>query len=279
MRARRFIGSVLRSFPHFFSDGGIMIAGSLSYFLVMTIVPFSLLLVTLFGYFLGENQEFLNFLTTKIANSFPAAAPAITIELKKLIVYREIGLLSLGLYAILSYQLFSSLESSMNMIFRTTQKRPALLSILYSLFIMSIILILVIASFAASLMVIMFGAVSESSLELRISFVLRYAIPFLLMFLAATVIYRFLPKAKIRTGKAAAGAIFAAVLLETAKHVFTFYVVKVVKFGTVYGSLSAFIIVLLWMYYSSCILLIGAEVVKNLEAATAIRNKRVPPET
>lgn len=255
-----------------------MIAGSLSYFLMMTIIPFSLLLVTLFGYFLGENQEFLNFITSKVAHSFPETASVITTELKKLIVYRDIGLLSLALYVILSYQLFSALESAMNMIFRTKQKRPVLISIFYSLFVMSLILILVIASFAASLLIVMLEAVSTSLPDLRTAFVLQFAIPFLLIFLAAAAIYRFLPKAKIRTGTAAAGAVFAAVLLEAAKHAFTFYVVKVVEFGTVYGPLAAFIIVLLWIYYSSCILLIGAEVVKNLEAAE-ISKKGAATET
>ncbi|HAM51008.1 MAG TPA: hypothetical protein DCP92_10095 [Nitrospiraceae bacterium] len=34
--------------------------------------------------------------------------------------------------------------------------------------------------------------------------------------------------------------------------------------GTIYGPLSAFVIFLLWVFYSSCIFLIGAEVVHNL---------------
>jgi len=54
--------------------------------------------------------------------------------------------------------------------------------------------------------------------------------------------------------------------MEAAKYIFTFYVVKVVRLGAVYGPLSAFIIFLLWVFYSSCIFLIGAETVHNLEA-------------
>jgi uncharacterized BrkB/YihY/UPF0761 family membrane protein len=42
-------------------------------------------------------------------------------------------------------------------------------------------------------------------------------------------------------------------------------VVKVIKLGTIYGPLSAFVIFLLWVFYSSCIFLIGAEIVRNLE--------------
>jgi uncharacterized BrkB/YihY/UPF0761 family membrane protein len=44
-------------------------------------------------------------------------------------------------------------------------------------------------------------------------------------------------------------------------------VVNVFKLGTIYGPLSAFVIFLLWVFYSSCIFLIGAEVVHNLEVS------------
>jgi len=39
---------------------------------------------------------------------------------------------------------------------------------------------------------------------------------------------------------------------------FTIYVVKVAKPGTIYGPLSAFVLFLLWVFYSSCIFLVGA---------------------
>jgi membrane protein len=48
-----------------------------------------------------------------------------------------------------------------------------------------------------------------------------------------------------------------------AKHLFTWYVGTVVKMGTIYGSLTAFVVFLLWVFYSSCIFLIGAEIVHN----------------
>jgi membrane protein len=59
------------------------------------------------------------------------------------------------------------------------------------------------------------------------------------------------------------GAIFTTTFFEIAKHVFTWYVGTVVQFGKIYGSLSAFVVFLLWVFYSSSIFLIGAEVVYN----------------
>ena len=52
-------------------------------------------------------------------------------------------------------------------------------------------------------------------------------------------------------------------LLEVAKHIFTWYVRSVVELGKIYGPLTAFISFLLWVFYSSSIFLIGAEIVHN----------------
>jgi membrane protein len=78
------------------------------------------------------------------------------------------------------------------------------------------------------------------------------------------IVYLFFPKTKVKTKHALHGALFTAVFLEIAKHLFTWYVGNVVQFGSIYGPLTAFVVFLLWMFYSSCIFLIGAEVVHNL---------------
>ncbi|MCK5506106.1 MAG: YihY/virulence factor BrkB family protein, partial [Thermodesulfovibrionia bacterium] len=61
-----------------------------------------------------------------------------------------------------------------------------------------------------------------------------------------------------------AGALLLTVLLELAKHFFTWFVKNLAYIGTIYGSLTTFILFLLWMYYLSCIFLLGGEFVNNL---------------
>ena len=51
---------------------------------------------------------------------------------------------------------------------------------------------------------------------------------------------------------------------KIAKHIFTWYVGTVIVYGTIYGPLTAFIVFLLWVFYSSCIFLVGAEIVHSL---------------
>ena len=62
---------LFKSIIDFFRDDGPMLAGSISSFFIMAIFPFSLFLVAIFGYFLGENREFYDFLLRELTRFFP----------------------------------------------------------------------------------------------------------------------------------------------------------------------------------------------------------------
>ncbi len=266
----RYIKAILKSFIDFFRDGGLMLAGSISYFTMMAIIPFCLLLVTIIGHFLGTDEELLRFFTTKLVGLFPKITYEITDEIKKIISYSGIGQLTVILYVLLSYQLFSSLETALNVIFKTKAKRPFIISLVLSLFIITLIIAFIMVSFGATSAISALKTLKEFFPQLKIGkitgFLIRFVVPLILVFLTVTTLYIFLPKKRIRLNHALSGALFTAVFLEAAKHLFTLYVVQVAKLGTIYGPLSAFVIFLLWMFYSSSIFLIGAEVVNNLDS-------------
>ena len=271
MNFGRYLKSLLRGFIDFFKDGGLMLAGSLSYFFMMALVPFCLLLVAIFGYFLGQNEVFLKFFSAKLTGFFPSITFKITEELKKLISYRGLGTFTLILYGVLSYQLFSALETAVNTVFKIRVSRPLHVSLVRSLFIVTLIIIAIILSFGATSAISILKVVKEIFPDIRVGkitgFFIGYMVPFILMLLIVAIVYKFLPFRKVQIRNALMGAVFTAIMLESAKHLFTFYVIKVAHFGTIYGPLSAFVIFLLWVYYSSCIFLIGAELVHNLQGS------------
>ncbi len=275
MGISRYIRPIFISFVDFFRDGGLMLASSISYFTMMAIIPFCLLLVTIFGHFLGGDEELLRFFTAKLVGFFPKITYEITDELKKIISYKGIGQFTVILYVLLSYQLFSSLETALNVIFKTRVKRSFIISLVISLFIITLIIAFIMVSFGATSAISMLKTLKEFFPQLKIGaitgFLIRFIVPLILVFLTVTTLYIFLPKKRIRLNYAMSGALFTAVFLEAAKHLFTLYVVKVAKLGSIYGPLSAFVIFLLWMFYSSCIFLIGAEIVKNLQISTEKR--------
>jgi membrane protein len=260
---------VVKSFLDFFRDGGLMLAASLSFFSMMALVPFCLLIVTLFGYFLGERQDFYQFFSSKLISYFPDVTGEITEELGRLITFKGLGKLSLVLYGFLSYELFSSLEAATNVIFKVKVKRSFIASAVLSLVIVTSITAFFLISFAATSAISMLRPIQEVFPGLEIggitAFFIGFVIPFILMFVTVGVLYIFLPKKKVKFSHAFAGALFTALFLEIAKHLFTLYVLNVFRLGAIYGPLSAFVIFLLWVFYSASIFLIGAEVVHNLE--------------
>jgi len=260
-----------KSFLDFFRDGGLMLAGALSYFSMMALVPFCLFLIAIFGYILGSHPEFYEFLSTRLISFFPEITGGITNELGKLIIFKGIGTFSLVLYGILSFQVFSSVENALNTIFEVKKKRTFLWSVILSLIVVTIVIVMLLVSFAATSLLPLLKLLREFFPYLRIglltALLITYVVPFLMILFSVTIVYIFFPKIRVRASHALTGALFTAVFLEMAKHIFTWYVGTVAKLGTIYGPLTAFVIFLLWVFYSSCIFLIGAEIVHNLSAS------------
>ena len=73
------------------------------------------------------------------------------------------------------------------------------------------------------------------------------------------IAYVLLPNLRVRWTHALPGALLAAVLFEAAKLGFAWYVSNLASFSLVYGSLSTVIVLMVWIYISAIILLIGAE--------------------
>jgi membrane protein len=94
-----------------------------------------------------------------------------------------------------------------------------------------------------------------------LGFFLGYALPYIVLAIAFTTIYKVIPNTPIAFRHAAAGGASCAFLFEVAKHIFTWYIGRFSQYSLVYGSLEAIIILVLWAYYSSIILLFNAEVV------------------
>jgi len=247
-----------------------MLAASISYFSMMAVLPFCLFLVAIFTYVVGHDEAFFKYFAAKLVNFFPKAAQSIAKELRDALSYRGVGTFTFVIYGLLSYQLYSSLESAINTVFKIKDKRRFISHLFISLFLITVLILFFLLSFIASSAVSVLDSLRDDLPVIEIhtitAFIIKYVLPFIMAFLTIAILYLILPKRRIRWRNALAGALTATIFMEAAKYIFTFYVVKVVRLGAVYGPLSAFIIFLLWVFYSSCIFLIGAETVHNLEA-------------
>ena len=104
-----------------------------------------------------------------------------------------------------------------------------------------------------------------------------HLVPLATSVLLFEIAYVLLPNLRVRWTHALPGALLAAVLFEAGKLGFAWYVSNLASFSLVYGSLSTVIVLMVWIYISAIILLIGAEFssefsrrrlgARNLEAA------------
>ena len=95
----------------------------------------------------------------------------------------------------------------------------------------------------------------------------------LLNLLAFTMIYRVVPRARIRWWDALRGGLLADVLWELGRQALTAYFLHL-NYPSAYGIIGSFIAVMLWAFYASVVLLYGAEYVRVLREE-ALENANV----
>ena len=234
----------------------------------MSLVPLCLLVVAFFGHVLGGNQELYNYLLSKLVDFFPSVTSGITNELRNVITYKGISFITFVIYGFFALQLFYSVERAMDVIFSVPKKRHFLFSLLWTFLIVTLVIVFWIFSFTvssvASLLPTFPVTIFGIGLKYKAAIFLRFVAPFVLLLFTFTAVYKIVPHVRVKINDAFAGALLVTVFWELAKHIFTWVVKNIAYVGTIYGSLTTFILFLLWMYYLSCIFLLGGEFVNSL---------------
>lgn len=92
-------------------------------------------------------------------------------------------------------------------------------------------------------------------------------LPFVVLWAAFTMLYKWIPDCKVRWLHAFSGATFAVCLFEIAKGGFTLYVSYFPGYELLYGALAAIPLLLIWIYLTWLIVLIGAEIAHFMQIA------------
>jgi membrane protein len=85
-------------------------------------------------------------------------------------------------------------------------------------------------------------------------------LPFMITWIAFTMLYRWVPDCEVKWLSAFSGGTIAACLLELAKTGFTLYVSYFPTYEILYGALASIPLLLIWIYFTWLIVLIGAEI-------------------
>jgi membrane protein len=85
-------------------------------------------------------------------------------------------------------------------------------------------------------------------------------IPYLLVCLAFTFIYIFIPNTRVQFRAALVGGVIAGVLWETTGWGFATFIASSSKYAAIYSSFAILIMLLIWLYISWLILLVGSQI-------------------
>lgn len=256
--------SIFLSLKDFYKDEGIFLSAALAFFSILSIIPLSMFIVNILITFTKE-ETIIRFVYNKLVFLFPNIEIQMVKEIKKLLMVRGVNEISLILYGIFSIQLFTAIEFSLNKVFKVPKKRHFFLSFLLSIFIVFFIIFAVGASFGLSYMIRISSSHMISEFHSISLFFVRHVITFILIFFIIGSLYKFLPNKKLKISSILIGTFITTILIEFAKYIFAFYVSEIIKISTLYGSVSTFLALLMWLFYAWAVFIYGAELINHLD--------------
>lgn len=103
----------------------------------------------------------------------------------------------------------------------------------------------------------LFGLAGAKALFYSIWSYCRYGIFFALMIVMFSLLYRYLPNRKLKMKNIMLGTIFTTLGWVAASLAFSFYINRFANYELIYGSLGGIFALIIWLYISTLIFLVG----------------------
>lgn len=246
---------------NFRAHRGLFLASGLSFSLLTCLIPILFFVVSLAGFVLSRKAA-LDAVLNQLSQIVPVYKNELHQALAQIIRRRNLsGLVGTAVLLLFASQLFGSIRLVLNDIFGFTRGHGILRGMLkdvFLLFLMGLLFLgsIVITDLFGWLKIILFTPIRVPSEWIQSAFIgLALALNTALFFIA----YRYFPHRKIPVGAALAGALLAAVLWETAKQLFRWYILSMGVYDKVYGPLGALVALSMFAYYSGVVFILGAE--------------------
>jgi len=238
-----------------------------AYYVILSFVPFVILLLTLIQYTSIQPQQLFDIILEVI----PSYMSEMVLGIVKEVYSKSIGTISLSLIFILLsadrgvFALTKELHTVYN--FDDSRRKSFLRLKLMSL-LKTIIFIIIIV---VGLVILVFGRPILSTIQENYGVFRNYTIitdiivSMLIIFVTFIVflcIYKFIPEHKITFKSQINGAIFGAIILNIVSFIFSKYLDIFKNFSVTYGSLTALMLVMMWTYACFYIIFVGAEINK-----------------
>lgn len=259
-------------------DELVALSAQLSYSFVLAFFPFFIFLMTVIGFLRLDSQQVLIFLEALLPKEVYFLIQNIV---RFVIDSREGSLLSFSLFLSIwsSSAGFRGVMRGLNKAYNVIDTRnyiaKIILSVLYTIGLVFLIILMLI-------LVVFGGVIGDTFVKFFVDYVdvnivlnswyfIRYTFIIILMITVFAMIYYYVPVVKgKKLIKVIPGAIFATVAWIGISMGFTYYVNNLSNYSALYGSIGAVIILMIWLFLTSMIILLGGEINailygKNLE--------------
>ena len=239
-------------------------AGSMAYFGVLSLFQLLVLGVVVLSYILGEGAA-RDFVVGQVVAGTPLEAETVTGVLDATIESRgTMTIVSFGFLLFGALGMFSALANGISLAFENVPRRPFLQDKVVGLLLIGLTGLLALTSFVIGIVTgVLQSAASELAIEVpgreTAVWLIGLAVPILLIFVAFWVIYRVVPNRRVTWGEVLPGAIVATLLWTVLRFGFTWYATSVANYDSAFGPLGTGITFIVFLYFASVIVLLGAE--------------------
>ena len=264
---------LLRVVNGFRANQGFLLAGSVAYYTLLSIVPmFALILVALSQ--IQEQQYLLNTLREYLVMFTPAQAEVMIEQIKLFLQnWKVIGGIGLVVLLFFSSLAFTVLENAMSVIFfhRVAIKRRHFL--ISAIIPYCYILLLAVGLLLVSILSSSLHSLDSNSLTImghvwklsQVEPTLIYLLGIMGEVFLLTSLYLVMPVGRLVLRHAIIGGITATLLWELTRHILVWYFTTLSLVNIVYGTFAATIIILLSLEMAALIMLLGAQVIADYE--------------
>ncbi len=264
---RRFGGVVRLVYDRFLEHQSATYAAALAFCAMLSAVPLLSVAVAVLARVVGGSGSARGRLESAMAHFMPGAGATFP----RLIQAMQTGSGAYGLLGLFSLLLtgaavFATLEVAFNRIWEAEKPRGWFRSRINALFAAVGVLVLLLCSVLSTSLVAVAQATEVPGLHKtagEIEWLWRYSQligPMGLSVAVFTLLYKIVPNCRVTVWAALRGGILAGILWELAKIAFTYYLAHSASYNRVYGPLAGMAVGMVWVYYSSVVVLVGAEI-------------------
>lgn len=260
----------------FQKNRGLLLAGALGYNTLLSIVPlFALVLVVLSR--VVDERVLIEVIETQADALLPGRGSAVTEAFSAFVERRDvIGLVGGGVLLFFSAMAFRMLDEAMALVFHRQRRARARHPLRAYVLPLAYVGLIGVGILALTLVMIAFDTLPEHGVRfLGFDIDPSTAVPlvkglaFVGLVLLASSFYGVMPMAGIRARRALAGGLVASILWEAVRSLMAWYFTNLSLVDVVYGSLATVVVLLLGLEVAALILLIGAQIIAELERAAA----------